>query len=48
MINISHPGTATWISPATGKVLGRMVLSRPGAWTLRVPSFVTDVALKIR
>ena len=47
-INISRPGTATWISPATGKVLSRMVLGRPGAWTLRVPSFVTDVALKIR
>ena len=47
-INISRPGTATWISPATGKVLGRTVLSRSGAWTLRVPSFVTDVALKVR
>jgi hypothetical protein len=47
-INISRPGTATWISPATGKVLGRTVLGRPGAWTLHVPSFVTDVALKVR
>jgi hypothetical protein len=47
-INISHRGTATWISPATGKVLGRTVLGRRGTWTLRVPSFDTDVALKVR
>jgi len=47
-INILRRGIATWISPATGKVLGRTVLGRPGAWTLRVPSFVTDVALKVR
>src|SRR5207244_1039278 len=40
-IDIARPGSATWISPASGRVLGRIVLGRPGTWTLRVPSFVT-------
>jgi hypothetical protein len=45
--DIPRPGTARWISPATGAVLARIVLRHGGAQTLRVPSFVTDVALKI-
>jgi hypothetical protein len=47
-IDVSRPGTATWISPATGKVLARYALRRRGMQTLQVPPFVTDVALEIR
>jgi hypothetical protein len=47
-VDVSRPGTATWISPATGKVLARRALRRRGTQTLDVPPFVTDVALKIQ
>ena len=39
-------GTATWISPATGQVLGRQRVSA-GSQNLQVPAFTTDIALKI-
>lgn len=45
-IDPKAPGTAVWISPATGKVLGRKSV-RAGRQELRVPPFVTDVALKV-
>lgn len=41
------PGTATWISPATGKTLATSDVPA-GSQTLSVPDFVTDVALKIQ
>lgn len=39
-------GTATWIDPATGTVLG-IESVKAGVQTLTVPDFTTDVALKI-
>ncbi len=47
-ITIDSPlaGTATWIDPATGAVLGTASVSS-GRQTLTVPVFTTDVALKI-
>jgi hypothetical protein len=47
-VDVSRSGTATWISPATGKVLARQTLRRRRVQTLQVPPFVTDVALEIR
>jgi hypothetical protein len=45
-INVPTTGTATWINPSTGSVLGtQSVLA--GVRTLNVPSFLIDVALKI-
>jgi hypothetical protein len=40
-------GTATWTNPATGAVLGTAA-AVAGTQTLDVPSFTTDIALKIR
>ena len=40
-------GTATWIEPATGRVLGSQLVV-VGRQSLAVPAFVTDVALKVR
>ena len=40
-------GSATWIDPATGRVLATQQLSA-GRQTLAVPAFTTDIALKIR
>ena len=47
-ITIESPlaGTATWISPATGAVLGTAGVSS-GRQTLAAPAFTTDVALRI-
>jgi len=39
-------GTAIWISPASGEVLGTQSVSA-GSQMLAVPSFITDIALKI-
>jgi hypothetical protein len=39
-------GTAVWISPATGQVLGRQSV-RAGQQSLAVPAFTTDVALRV-
>ena len=39
-------GTATWINPSTGATLGTQPVFR-GPQTLTVPSFTTDVTLKI-
>jgi len=39
-------GTATWIEPATGRVLDSKTVSA-GRQTLAVPAFVTDIALKV-
>jgi hypothetical protein len=46
-VDIPRRGKATWISPATGRVLGREALRHRGMQTLRVPPFVTDVAVKL-
>jgi hypothetical protein len=46
-INAPAPGMAVWISPATGAVIGRQRV-HAGAQQLSVPSFTTDVALKVR
>jgi len=45
-INVQRAGTATWINPSTGAVLGTQSVSA-GVQTLNVPSFLIDVALKI-
>lgn len=39
-------GTATWINPATGQILGTQRISA-GSQNLTVPVFTTDIALKI-
>ncbi len=40
-------GTATWIDPATGRVL-RQAKVRAGTQRLAVPPFTTDIALKVQ
>jgi hypothetical protein len=45
-ITVPQSGTATWINPSTGAVLGTQSVSA-GIKTLNVPSFLIDVALKI-
>ncbi|MBI3962955.1 MAG: DUF5060 domain-containing protein [Deinococcus sp.] len=45
-VDLLAGGTATWISPATGEVLGTQNVSA-GLQTLPVPAFTTDIALKI-
>jgi hypothetical protein len=45
-VDPAHAGTATWTDPATGRVLATKHV-RSGAQTLSVPTFVTDIALKI-
>ena len=45
-VDLARAGTATWIDPATGRVLATKRV-RGGAQALSVPSFVTDIALKI-
>jgi hypothetical protein len=46
-IRARGPGSATWIDPANGRVLGRKPVTR-GTQQLAVPPFVVDVALHIR
>ena len=46
-IDVPSAGTATWSSPATGAVLGRARV-HAGTQTIAVPSFVTDIALKVQ
>ena len=46
-IDARGAGTATWIEPATGRVLATQAVA-VGRQTLAVPAFVTDVALKVR
>ncbi len=46
-IETRSAGTATWIEPATGRVLGSQLVAA-GRQILAVPAFVTDVALKVR
>jgi hypothetical protein len=45
-ITVPQSGTATWINPSTGAVLGTQSVSA-GVQTLNVPSFLIDAALKI-
>jgi len=45
-VNVPFDGTATWIDPATGKVLATAPVAR-GQATLTTPSFTTDLALRI-
>ncbi len=45
-IDVPKTGTATWINPSTGAVLGTQSVSA-GVQTLNVPPFLIDVALKI-
>jgi len=45
-INIPQSGTATWINPSTGAVLGTQSVSA-GIQILNAPSFLIDAALKI-
>jgi hypothetical protein len=47
-VTIDSPlaGTATWVDPATGAVLGTASVAA-GRQTLTAPAFTTDVALKI-
>jgi hypothetical protein len=45
-INPAFRGSAVWLSPETGEVLGSAQVSA-GSQTLDVPSFTTDIALKI-
>jgi hypothetical protein len=46
MVDVPANGTAKWIDPSTGTVLGTQAVSA-GAQTLSAPAFTTDVALKI-
>jgi hypothetical protein len=46
-LKATHNGTATWIDPATGRVLARAGI-RAGTRVLTVPPFAVDVALKVR
>jgi hypothetical protein len=46
-IRARSAGSATWIDPANGRVLARSSV-RHGTQQLVVPSFVVDVALKVR
>ena len=46
-INPQAQGRATFYNPSTGAVLGTPVDIQPGTSILSVPSFVTDIALKI-
>jgi Domain of unknown function (DUF5060) len=45
-VNPAQAGTATWVDPSTGRILGRAKV-RGGQQTLQVPAFTTDIALKI-
>jgi len=45
-IDVPKTGTATWVNPSTGAVLGTQNVSA-GERTLNIPSFLIDVALKI-
>ena len=45
-IDTRAAGTATWIEPATGRVLGSQPVT-VGRQTLTVPAFVIDAALKV-
>jgi len=43
---VPFDGTATWIDPATGKVLASAPVKR-GTVNLSTPSFTIDLALRI-
>jgi len=45
-IDVPKPGTAIWVNPSTGVVLGTQSVSA-GVQTLNIPPFLIDVALKI-
>jgi len=45
-VNLQKSGTATWIEPATGRILVADKVSA-GRQTLTVPPFLIDVALKV-
>jgi hypothetical protein len=45
-VSIRHPGTARWIEPASGRALATLKVEA-GVRSLPVPSFTTDLALKI-
>ncbi len=43
---LTRTGTATWIEPSTGRILGSTRVSA-GRQTLTVPPFLIDAALKV-
>ena len=45
-LDLSRGGVATWIEPATGRVLGAQAVSA-GPQTLAAPAFTIDTALQV-
>ncbi|MDQ3179702.1 MAG: glycoside hydrolase family 5 protein, partial [Acidobacteriota bacterium] len=45
-VNLQKPGTATWIEPASGRILATKRVPA-GRQTLTVPPFLIDIALKV-